>query len=214
MTFTNLDIRRDGKADLCSPQTEDEVIVSFSGPFSWFCNLDAPSMYDAAESLKAGIYLWTVPLMNGHLTYYVGETGRSFGTRLREHYEELVAARYHVYSAQEFARGEKIVVWPGRYDSVDRKTDVDCESNRLRLSEPIRDMAHVLRFFLAPLSCDTRTRLRIEAAIANSLYDAAGVAGSFQDRIRYRPRTNNEQPINCRLSSSVPLLGLTERFLA
>jgi hypothetical protein len=77
MTTTNWDISRDdfyleapdglGKADPRSPQREAEVIVSFTGPFSWFCNLDAPSIYDTAEALKAGVYLWTVPLTNVRL---------------------------------------------------------------------------------------------------------------------------------------------------
>ena len=79
----------------------DEIALSFSGPFCWPGASDSPSVYDAHEVRKAGIYLWTAPLLDGHLIYYVGETGRSFHVRLRQHYEELVAARYHVYSAVE-----------------------------------------------------------------------------------------------------------------
>jgi len=75
------------------------------------------------RSSQAGIYLWTVPFPDGHLTYYVGETGRSFNIRLRQHHEELVSARYHIYSAEEFARGEKLALWPGRFDTLDRKSD-------------------------------------------------------------------------------------------
>jgi hypothetical protein len=44
----------------------------------------------------------------------------------------------------------------------------------MRLSEQIREMMFVLRFFLAPLSCDSPIRRRVEAAIALSLYATPG----------------------------------------
>jgi hypothetical protein len=71
----------------------DEITISFAGPFSWAGTPDAPCVRDTDVVCKAGIYLWTVPLTDGHLVYYVGETGRSFSIRLRQHYEELAAAR-------------------------------------------------------------------------------------------------------------------------
>ncbi|MGB6476865.1 MAG: hypothetical protein WBF04_22660 [Candidatus Sulfotelmatobacter sp.] len=172
-------------------------------------------MYDVSEAQKAGIYLWTVPLSDGHLIYYVGETGRSFEIRLRQHYEELVSARYHVYSAVEFARGEKLMLWPGRWDVKDRKSDAECQANRSRLSEPIREMISQFRFFLAPLTCDMRMRRRIEAAIALPLYALSGNVGAFQDRgVIYQPRTEDEEPVECVISAPMPFLGVPERFLA
>jgi len=193
----------------------DEMSVPFAGPFVWHVTPDAPSVFDTAEAHKAGIYLWTVPLPDGHLIYYVGETGRSFEIRLRQHYEELVSARYHVYSAPDFARGEKLMVWPGRWDTADRKSDAECQANATRLAEPIRNMMLVLRLFLAPMSCDTRTRRRIEAAIAQPLYAVPGKIGAFQDQgVRYEPRMPSEQAIPCVISSPVPLLGVPERFWA
>lgn len=193
----------------------DEIIIPFSGPFSWLGSSDAPSVYDADEARKAGIYLWTVPLPDGHLIYYVGETGRSFNIRLRQHHEELLSARYHIYSAVEFARGEKIALWPGRFDILDRRSDEECRANCPRLSEQIRGMMLILRLFLAPMSCDTRVRRRIEAAIAQSLYATPGKVGAFQDRgVRYDPRRHAEQPFVCLASSPVPFLGVAERFWA
>ena len=174
--------------------------------------------FDVDEAREAGIYLWTVPLPDGHLIYYVGETGRSFNIRLRQHYKELVCARYHVYSAVEFARGEKLTLWPGHWDVADRKSDEECRANCDRISGQIQEMVLVLRFFLAPLSCDKRTRQtrqRIEAAIAKPLYAVPGKVGAFQDQgILYYPRMPNEQPFACVASSPVPLLGVPERFWA
>jgi hypothetical protein len=189
--------------------------INFAGPFSWFGALDSPCAYDVAEAHKAGIYLWTVPLPDGHLVYYVGETGRSFEIRLRQHYEELVSARYHVYSASEFGRGEKIMLWPGRWDVAARKSDAECQANATRLAAPIREMMLALRFFLAPLSCDKRTRQRIEAAIAQPLYKIPGLVGAFQDQgVKYWPRLPAEEPLECVVSAPARFLGLPERLSA
>lgn len=149
-------------------QMSDDMTIAFAGPFSWPGTTDVRCIYDVDEGCTAGIYLWTVPRPDGHLIYYVGETGRSFSTRLHQHHEELAAARYHVYSAAEFSRGEKRLLWPGRYDPTNRKSDEECQANCMRLSEQIQEMMLVLRFFLAPLSCDIRIRRRVEAAIAQS----------------------------------------------
>jgi hypothetical protein len=73
----------------------------------------------------------------------------------------------------------------------------------------------VLRFFVAPLSCDQRTRRRIEAAIARMLYATSGIVGTFQDQgVVYWPKFTSEQPVSCITSSPIPLLGLSERFSA
>jgi hypothetical protein len=188
------------------------MIISFVGPFSWASAPDSPSVHDVPEGREPGIYLWTVPLQSGHLIYYVGDTGVSFSNGLRRHYWEHFAARYHVYSAAEFARGEKVMLWPGRWDATNSKSKEECRANCARLGEQIREMADVLRFFLAPLSCNTRIRRRIKAAIAQALYDVPGNVGAFQEEIRYHPRRNEEEPIECVASSPVPLLGLPERF--
>jgi hypothetical protein len=195
------------------------MIISFAGPFSWEGAVDARSVYDVAESRESGVYLSTVPLQNGYLIHYVGETGVSFGAGLRQKYREFVAAKYHVYSATEFARGEKVTLWPGYWGDeggANRKSKEECRANRERLSEPIQQMASIQRFFLAPLSCNDQTRQRIKSAIVLLLYDLPGNVGAFQvsGLRRHHRRRKDEEPIECVTSSPVPLLGLPERFLA
>jgi hypothetical protein len=72
-----------------------------------------PCVYDVPKSRESGVHLSTVPLQNGYLIYYVGETGVSFRARLRQTHSKYVAAMYQVYSPTEFARGEKVPLWPG-----------------------------------------------------------------------------------------------------
>ena len=47
----------------------DGLIISFAGPFSWSDTMDAPSIFDVEEGRQSGIYLWTVPLADGYLSY-------------------------------------------------------------------------------------------------------------------------------------------------
>jgi hypothetical protein len=194
------------------------MIISFAGPFSWEGAVDAPFVYDVSESRESGVYLSTVPLKNGYLIHYVGETGVSFGARLRQKRSKYVAAMYHVYSPAEFARGEKVSLWPGYWGDqhgANRKSKEECRANRERLSEPIRQMTSILRFFLAPLSCNNRIRQRIKTAVTLPLYDLPGQVGAFQVWLgRHHRRRKDEAPIECVTSSPVPLLGLPERFPA
>lgn len=193
----------------------DEVTVSFAGPFSWPGAPDAPSVFDAQERRDAGIYLWTVPLADGHLVYYVGETGRGFGARLLEHYKQHAAAMYHVYAPAEFSRGEKVLLWPGQYDGSDRRSAKECVLSYSELCSAIKELTFMFRFFLAPLSCEGRSRRRIEGAIARTLYNTLGIVGDFQDKgIRYTSRKDDEQPISSVITCSVPLLGMPDRLLA
>ena len=192
-----------------------EVSVAFAGPFSWMGAPDAPSVFDAEQRRDAGIYLWTVPQSDGYLIYYVGETGRNFGIRLLEHYTEHAAAMYHVYSPPEFARGQKIALWPGRFDATDCRSAKECIAQYSKLCGPISELTAMFRFFLAPTSCDDRSRRRIEAAIASSLYEVPGIVGGFQDRgIRYDHRRDDEEPIECVVSTSACLLGMPDRLSA
>ena len=193
----------------------EKVTLHFIGPFSWPGTPDAPSVFNIQARQERGIYLWTVPQRDGYLIYYVGETGRSFQLRLLEHYKEHAACMYHVYSPAEFARGEKICLWPGHYDPGDRKSAVECIAQYSKLCAPIRELTQLYRFFLAPLSCEERIRRRIEAAIAGVLYAAPGTPGAFQNGgIRYHPRREAEEPIGCINTCPVPLIALPERLSA
>jgi len=44
-----------------------EITLSFTGPFSWHGTDDSPSIFDVGERRGAAVYLFTVPLGDGHL---------------------------------------------------------------------------------------------------------------------------------------------------
>lgn len=191
-----------------------ELNVRFDGPFSWKGAADAPSVASAAVARRPGVYLWTVRTTLGVLIYYVGETGRSFVARMREHYKEHAAGFYHLHDPAAFARGEKSLVWPGAYDNRDRKSPEECMAAYLEIAPVAAELAGLYRFFLAELDVDRRLRERVEAALANQLYGSDGVVGAFQDEgVRYHPRRSDEQPIVCGFESPVGLVGLPRELM-
>ncbi len=182
--------------------------VGFRGPFTW-CDGDA-SIFTTELGERSGVYLWTVEYyLGGDLVYYVGETGRRFSTRMLEHFREHMSGGYHLYEPDRFRRGDKVMLWPGRYDSGSRTTVGEFLERFGGLGGAIEELARMYRFWLAPLDVERRLRERIEAAIAGYLYRQPGVVGEFQDKgIRYRGRREGEEGIEVVLEAEGEILGL------
>ena len=145
------------------------VSLEFSGPFSWLSSDPATSIFEAAAARAAGIYLWTVETQDGYLIYYVGETGAEFRQRLSQHLCQQLAGMYHIYDPGLFAVGQKRALWRGLYGN-DREPGlaafVECLPS---LAPALANFVRLIRFHLAPLTCHTRLRRRIEAALAMHL---------------------------------------------
>jgi hypothetical protein len=185
------------------------ITVEFVGPFSWFGRSDISSILEAEAGKMSGVYLWTVQLDEGELVYYVGETGRSFAQRMLEHFREHMSGGYHLYEPHEFSHGRKALLWPGRY-GPDREPFLSVFIQRFRdLASVIVDLAELYRFYVAPLECEKRLRERIEAGLANYLYEQPGMVGEFQDRgIIYRARKDTEEAIQALIQCRANLIGV------
>jgi hypothetical protein len=117
---------------------------------------------------------------------------------------------YHIDEPELFAVGQKRALWRGLYGN-DREAGlaafVECLPS---LTPALANFVRLIRFQLAPLTCHTRLRRRIEAALAMHLYRQPGLVGPIQDvGIRYVPRRVDEEPIDVRCQSSAVLLGLS-----
>jgi hypothetical protein len=190
--------------------------ITFVGPFTWGHQDGTPSIFDEPVSGEHGLYLWTVPQLEaGEFVYYVGETGRSFGTRMEEHLKEHLAGFYHLYDPDLFQKGTKRMVWEGHWD-VDRKRSVnEIVENYPTLCETIGRLTGLYRFFVASFDSEPRLRKRIEAAIALHLYSQEGIVGSFQDKgIRYTPRTSDEEPVRVKVVCPQPIVGMPTEVMA
>jgi hypothetical protein len=86
----------------------------------------------------------------------------------------------------------------------DRESGLAAFVERLpTLAPALADFVRLMQFYLPPLTCHTRLRRRIEAALALYLYRHQGIVGQFQDAgIRYEPRPAGEEPIDVRCQSS------------
>jgi hypothetical protein len=183
--------------------------LHFSGPFSWCSPDPAISIFEAAATRMAGIYLWTVEMQDGHLIYYVGETGTEFRRRMRQHWCDQMAGLYPIYEPELFAVGQKRALWRGLYGN-DREAGLAAFAQRLpTLAAALTRFVGLMQFHLAPLTCEARFRRRIESALAQHLYRQPGLVGQFQDvGIRYVPRRAGEAPIDVHCGSTAVLLGL------
>ena len=125
---------------------------------------------------------------------------------MKEHFKEHFAGFYHLYSPIEFARGEKICLWNGMYGATGEKSLQEFVRHYNELSEVIVKLAETYRFYVASIKCDKRILERIEAGIANHLYNSPN---NFQDvGIIYRPRWQSEEPLKAIIHSTCNLIGL------
>ena len=174
-------------------------------------------IFTVPETKKSGIYLWTIPFEKKYLTYYVGETGRSFTERFMEYTRNYLCGLYRVYNPSEFVDGKKALVWGGMW-KPDRKgpdTVQEFLNRYSELSTVIYKFLRQFRVFIAPLDVKKRVRQRIEAAIAERLLEQPGLTGRFQDNdIRYKPRRNNEERIRVKMKAFKLILGLCRELTA
>jgi hypothetical protein len=191
----------------------NEYLVHFTGPFSWLGHEDTKSIFDAPEGKLWGIYLWTVKLAEGELVYYVGKTNRSFAQRMREHFKEHLAGFYHVYSPNEFRKGERKTIWGGMYLRYKTPNTLELAKVYPTISAQIIELANIYRFFIAPVDKNQRILERIEYALAKHLYDQPEKIGAFQEQgLNYRSRLKSEELEVSVFQSSTKILGLPERL--
>lgn len=189
------------------------LCLRFSGPYSWPGLADAPSVFDCHEAQHRGLYVRTVARPDGHLIYDVGQTGEPLGWRLLDEYRWHAAGMSRLYAPAEFARGEKVLVWPGCREGDPARSISECVGEFPRLAHAIHGLTNVYRFLLAPLDGSSRLRERAVAAIAAALQGHPGIVGSFQETGAPPPlRRMREAAVDCRITSTVPLLGLPERL--
>jgi hypothetical protein len=191
------------------PYGKNNLVIEFQGPLLWAKSSGDASIYYSEVSKQHGVYLWTVPTPNGYLVYYVGETGVNFRTRMRDHYKEQLSGMYHIYDPEQFCLGRKCELWRGIYG----KGGIRDHNKFLEILPEIAPVLvrfiNIFHFYVAPMQCDRRIRERLEAALANHLYEQPGVIGAFQEKnIRYNLRRSNEDPIKVKIACPQVVQGI------
>jgi hypothetical protein len=101
------------------------TVVQFEGPFS-LATESRPLLFEAPIAEGPGIYLWTIPYgSGGYLVSYVGETGASFGRRLKDHVIQTMGGNYRSCDAALLVEGQAKVLWNGLWR---QPPGTDCSS--------------------------------------------------------------------------------------
>lgn len=192
--------------------------IRWHGPYR-FCGIEGNSIFIGPRAKQPGIYLWTVPFKNQYLTYYVGETGRSFAGRFVEHTQNCLNGYYRIHDPRQLANGSKLLVWGGmwkkEYREIVPKRMLEFLNRYLELAPIINEYLKQFRIFVAPLDAEERIRQRIEGAVADRLREQPGLIGEFRDEdIRYRRRGTTEEPISVIMIGFEPILGLCSEMSA
>lgn len=189
-----------------------EITLFFDGPYSYISSEFARNLYDCPISKGKGIYLWTVPVNGIEYIHYVGQTGRSFGIRFKEHFRDQISGLYNIYDPLKLQQGIIHKLWNGL--SFKGSSNRDIEEYLLKWNELVSYSKEYLKFshlFFAPCDEDKRIRIRIESAIAVYLRSQSGiVANVFEPGVVYRPKLPEETPITCRITSSISFVCLPE----
>jgi len=187
------------------------IETKFQGPYSWISENADTCIQTCKFHRYSGIYLWTIEYENKELIYYVGQTGRSFSTRMQEHFTEHASGGYHLYDPEEFQRGIRKTVWYGRYDARQRTTISQFLKDFDRLAPIIERLARIYRFWIAPVDLDSRLRNRLESAISLPLFNQSGIVSEFQESgVRYLPRRDEEPPLVAKILNHSSFFGISE----
>lgn len=172
------------------------IELDWKGPFKW-ADAQGNGILKIPEGQLCGVYLWTVSYEDSYLTYYVGETTRSFSQRFEEHAKEYLSGTYRICDPVLLMNGQKELIWEGLWKKGTRDR-LDLFISRLpELSLKIQQLLSTFSIFIIPMKREKRVIQRVEAAIANHLLKQNGVIDSFQDDdIRYLPRRDGEVYLN------------------
>lgn len=138
----------------------------------------------------------------------MGQTGRTFRKRLREHVLTLLSGQERVYEPNDYVKGQKNVLWDGlwrrgRTYEIDALIDSHVAQAQARV-ERLR-LTHI---FLAPLEATVDVREAIESQIASHIYsDCDGCAALMESDVRYVSKKLSEL-WEVDIASAVKLNGL------
>jgi len=188
--------------------------IEWHGPYRLYGTKDEV-LFATPEAKERGIYLQTIPFGKKFLTYYVGETGRTFARRFTEHTRDYLYGLYRIYDPHQFPKGAKILLWEGMWKPGTRDRIGEFLNRYSELAPLIYELLGLFRIFIAPLDAEKRIRQRIEGAIAHRLYQQPGIVGAFQENdIRYSRRRADEEPISVTMKFAEEIIGLCNELTA
>ena len=179
------------------------------GPFGWLRDEELPCVFDVPAGLKAGVYIWSIDFSGSELVHYVGETGRSFKDRFREHLFAYLSGQYHIYEQASFESGRLAPLWDGMWRYGCEVYAAEFLARRAELADALYLNLRSLRLWLVEIDTDRRQRRLFEGAIATTLRQQPPPIGDFQEAdVRYEYRGDDEPSVSFSIKSPRPFRGL------
>lgn len=190
---------------------EGSMDVHFQGPFRALPGVGRRCLFDVPLKESAGVYVWTVPVGDVHHAFYVGQTTRSFGVRMLEHFQSFLSGTYSVLAADRLAHGEKRVIWAGQTSAAEASGQFGEFLGRLESLAPhIRKQIDMIRVHVAPLDPEGRLFNRIEGALGRHFRDNDDLETRrmFDSQVRVPAAIPGETRTLLRITSETPIVGL------
>ncbi len=178
------------------------------GPFSLLTTTEMPCVLEVGAAAQSGIYLFSIEHEGRDLVHYVGETGRSFAQRLREHLFAYLNGTYNVYEPEAFAAGQLDQIWEGMLSWSAGLRAGEFLARSDELMPAMRANLHRIRLWLLATDVDRRTRRLMETAIARHLMDQAAPIGTFHEPIKYEYRGPDEPSIEFAIDMHAQFIGM------
>ena len=126
---------------------EPDINIEFHGPFKLSANDDV-SLFQNELSHLAGIYLLASQYDDGYLVYYIGETGQSFHTRLKDHVIQFFGGNYRIWKPEKFKKGEKEIFWNGMWKKGTRSRVPEFIDRSVELVSTIKQFVQLVGVIL------------------------------------------------------------------
>jgi hypothetical protein len=195
--------------------TGKDIILRFEGPFGLTKPIE-PILFEHPIAKEPGLYLLAIRyLSGGYLVTYVGETGGSFGQRIKEHLIQTLGGNYRICDPELLVQGEARVLWNGLWRKGTRDKFPEYLERIDELSPIIRKLLQIKVVFVAPFRNTRRLRQRLEGAIASHIKSQpTSVSSVLPYDIRYYLRRPDESPIEVTIECPCHVHGLPQELEA
>lgn len=202
----------EGVISTIAPTHAQPLILHAEGPFGFLTDGQVPYVLEATAARQRGIYFFAVAHGSQELVHYVGETGREFCTRMREHLPLYLNGTFDIYDSDRFAAGHLHRLWEGmlRWDSIRRANEF--LNRHAELFPHIEKQIRAIRLWLLPTDVERRTRRLVEGSIARALMTQPAPVGTFHEQIHYEYRDDDEPSVPFTIANHERFVGMQARL--
>jgi hypothetical protein len=192
-----------------------DIAVDFQGPFSAIDEANRRCLFNDEIAEATGVYLWTINVEGKERLWYVGQTRRSFGTRMGEHLADFLSGKYTTYDAAALSRGEYHLAadtvdgtWPQTLPLLLRDYE--------KLMPSIVALIRLISIHVAQLEGDKHLYDRVEGTLGRHYmaHSDPQLRNFLIPGLRVPATIPFDKPIRLVISSEVPVAGLPQHITA